>query len=78
MLVKTYGSAIMGVSARTITVETSVEPGVNIFMVGLPDNAVKESHHRIDTALKGRLFLQTEAIDGPLPVSLGAFDVVPA
>ena len=52
MLVKTYGSAIMGVSARTITVETSVEPGVNIFMVGLPDNAVKESHHRIDTALK--------------------------
>lgn len=52
MLVKTFGSAIMGVSARTITVETSVEPGVNIFMVGLPDSAVKESHHRIETALK--------------------------
>ncbi|HPE86333.1 MAG: YifB family Mg chelatase-like AAA ATPase [Bacteroidales bacterium] len=52
MLVKTYGSAIMGVSARTITVEISVEVGVNIFMVGLPDSAVKESHHRIDTALK--------------------------
>ncbi len=52
MLVKTYGSAIMGVSARTITVETSVDTGVNIFMVGLPDSAVKESHHRIETALK--------------------------
>lgn len=52
MLVKTFGSAIMGVHARTITVEVSVELGVNIFMVGLPDNAVKESHHRIDTALK--------------------------
>lgn len=52
MLVKTFGSAIMGVHARTITVEVSVELGVNIFMVGLPDSAVKESHHRIDTALK--------------------------
>jgi len=52
MLVKTFGSAIMGVSARTITVETSVDTGVNIFMVGLPDSAVKESHHRIETALK--------------------------
>ncbi|PID93620.1 MAG: magnesium chelatase [Bacteroidetes bacterium] len=52
MLVKTFGSAITGVSARCITVETSVESGVNIFMVGLPDSAVKESHHRIETALK--------------------------
>ena len=52
MLIKTYGSAVHGVSATTITVEVAVGQGVNFFMVGLPDNAVKESHHRIDTALK--------------------------
>ena len=51
MLVKTYGSAIYGVNALTITVEVSVEPGVNFTLVGLPDNAVKESQQRIDSAL---------------------------
>ena len=52
MLVKTYGSAIFGVNAHTITVEVSVDAGVNFSMVGLPDNAVKESQQRIATALK--------------------------
>ena len=52
MLVKTYGSAIYGINAITITVEVNVEQGVNFLMVGLPDNAVKESHQRIDSALK--------------------------
>lgn len=52
MLVKTYGSAVLGVDATTVTVEVSVAPGVNFFMVGLPDVAVKESHHRIEAALK--------------------------
>lgn len=52
MLTKTYGSAVHGVSATTITIEVDVAQGVNFFMVGLPDSAVKESHHRIDAALK--------------------------
>ena len=52
MLIKTFGSTVHGVSATTITVEVDVGQGVNFFMVGLPDSAVKESHHRIDTALK--------------------------
>ena len=52
MLVKTFGSTVQGVSATIVTVETSVAPGVNFFMVGLPDSAVKESHHRIEAALK--------------------------
>ena len=52
MLVKTFGSAVQGVNATTITVETNVEKGVNFFMVGLPDSAVKESQQRIDAALK--------------------------
>ncbi len=51
MLVKTFGSAIYGVSAITITVEVSVEAGVNFMIVGLPDNAVKESQQRIQSAL---------------------------
>lgn len=51
MLVKTFGSAIYGVSAITITVEVSVEAGINFMIVGLPDNAVKESQQRIQSAL---------------------------
>lgn len=53
MLVKTFGSAVYGVDAATITVEVSVENGqLNYFTVGLPDNAVKESMFRIETAVK--------------------------
>ena len=53
MLVKTYGSAVYGVDASIITVETNVVlGGVHFYMVGLPDNAVKESQMRIHAALK--------------------------
>ncbi|MBP6731061.1 MAG: YifB family Mg chelatase-like AAA ATPase [Chitinophagales bacterium] len=53
MLVKTFGSAVYGVDAATITVEVSVENGKpDYFTVGLPDSAVKESLFRIGTAVK--------------------------
>ena len=52
MLVKTYGSALFGIHAITITIEVCIDQGINFFMVGLPDNAVKESHQRIDSALR--------------------------
>lgn len=52
MLIKTFGSAVQGVNAYTVTVEVSVSPGTKYFMVGLPDNAVKESEQRIESALK--------------------------
>ncbi|MGM0505028.1 MAG: magnesium chelatase domain-containing protein, partial [Bacteroidota bacterium] len=52
MLVKTYGSAVQGISATTITIEVSVSQGVNFHLVGLPDSAVKESQQRIDSALR--------------------------
>ena len=42
----------MGVAAIPITVEVNVDIGVGFFLVGLPDSAIKESQHRIDTALK--------------------------
>jgi magnesium chelatase family protein len=52
MLVKTYGCALYGINAVTVTVEVNIEQGVNFFMVGLPDSAVKESHQRIEAALR--------------------------
>jgi magnesium chelatase family protein len=52
MLVKTYGAAVTGINAVIITIEVNVSRGVRFFMVGLPDNAVKESQQRIESALK--------------------------
>ncbi len=52
MLVKVFGSAIHGVSAQTITIEVNVDQGVGYHLVGLPDNAIKESSYRISAALK--------------------------
>ena len=53
MLVKTFGSAVYGVNAHTITVETNTgagKPGFNL--VGLPDKAMLESWLRIETAFR--------------------------
>ncbi len=53
MLIRTFGSAVYGVNAVTITIEVNVSnQGVGYNLVGLPDNAVKESHHRIETAVR--------------------------
>jgi magnesium chelatase family protein len=51
MLVKTYGSTLIGIDALTITVEVYVGRGSKFSLVGLPDNAVKESQDRIWAAL---------------------------
>lgn len=53
MLVKTYGSAVYGVDAISITIEVNISGGdIKYFIVGLPDNAVKESLQRIESAIK--------------------------
>lgn len=52
MVAKTYGSAVHGVDAKTITVEVNVTEGTKSVMVGLPDNAVKESEQRVESAIK--------------------------
>ena len=56
MLVKTFGSAVEGIEAQTITIEVSTgglvqqgKPGYSL--VGLPDNAVKEGYWRIESAI---------------------------
>ena len=51
MLTKVYGSAVFGIEATTITVEVNVDTGVGYHLVGLPDNAIKESNYRIAAAL---------------------------
>lgn len=52
MLVKTFGSSVFGINATTITIEVNIGQGINFFLVGLPDSAVKESQQRIKAALK--------------------------
>ncbi|MDG2154128.1 MAG: YifB family Mg chelatase-like AAA ATPase [Crocinitomicaceae bacterium] len=52
MLVKTYSSTLCGITSTTITIEVNLGSGVNFYLVGLPDNAVKESHQRIKSAFK--------------------------
>ena len=57
MLVKTFGSAVYGVEAISITVEVNVNnQGKNYYIVGLPDNAVKESLQRVESAIKSIRF----------------------
>jgi magnesium chelatase family protein len=56
MLVKVYGSAVFGVEATTITVEVNIDKGIAYHLVGLPDNAIKESSYRISAALKNNGF----------------------
>src|SRR5579875_1807650 len=53
MLVKTFGSAVYGVEAITITIEVNwMETGTGYMIVGLPDNAVKESLQRVESTVK--------------------------
>jgi len=51
MLIKAFGSAVHGIRAITITIEVNISRGIRFFIVGLADNAVKESQKRIESAL---------------------------
>ena len=52
MLVKSYAAAVQGISATVVTVEVNCSKGIQFFIVGLPDVAVRESHERIISALQ--------------------------
>jgi magnesium chelatase family protein len=52
VVAKTFGSAVHGVDARTITVEVNVTQGLHLHISGMPDMAVKESEHRVESAIK--------------------------
>ncbi len=56
MLVKVYGSSVFGIEATTITVEVNIDKGIGYHLVGLPDNAVRESSYRISAALNNNSY----------------------
>lgn len=56
MLKKVFASAVFGVEASTITVEVNVDKGIGYHLVGLPDNAIKESNYRIAAALQNNSY----------------------
>ena len=51
MLTQVFASAVFGIEAHPITVEVHIDKGIGYHLVGLPDNAVKESNFRIAAAL---------------------------
>lgn len=60
MFVKTYTGAIAGIEALPVEVEVNLaDGGIGLFLVGLPDNAVKESEHRIRSAFENSGFRMT-------------------
>ncbi|MFW5658604.1 MAG: YifB family Mg chelatase-like AAA ATPase, partial [Bacteroidota bacterium] len=73
MLVKTYGCALEGVDALTITVEVNISGGLPAFaIVGLPDNAVRESRERVEAALRNTGF---EYPRGRVTINMAPADV---
>src|SRR3989337_1823285 len=58
MLSKVISSAVLGIDAYTVEVETDLFPMLPVFaIVGLPDSAVKESKERVQSAIKNSGFL---------------------
>jgi len=72
MLVKSYAAALHGVDASIVTIEVNCSQGLKFFLVGLPDNAVKESHERIVSALQmcGYKFPRRQIIINMAPADL--------
>ncbi|MBR5183430.1 MAG: magnesium chelatase, partial [Bacteroidales bacterium] len=51
MLCKVFCACCRGLEVFTVTVEVDVSDGINFFLVGLADSAVKESQQRIGSAI---------------------------
>ncbi len=73
MLVKVFGSAVYGVDAITITIEVDTPGGaIGVFIVGLPDNAVKESTDRVLSAILNNEF---ERPRGRIVINMAPADI---
>src|SRR6201987_2229785 len=82
MLVKTFGSAVYGVEALSITIEVNwMLTNLGIVLVGLPDNAVKESLQRVESTIKsnGYMMPRTRVVVNLAPADIkkrgAAFDL---
>ena len=71
MLVKTFSSSLFGIDATTITIEVNLGIGVNFYLVGLPDSAVKESQQRIRAAF------QNNGLKFPIKVAIAVIRKMP-
>ena len=72
MLIKVSGAAVQGIDAYIVTIEASTSRGIRFFLVGLPDNAVKESHERIISAFQvnGYKFPSSQIIINMAPADI--------
>ena len=72
MLVKVFGAALQGVDATMVTIEVNITQGVQFYLVGLPDSAVKESHERIYSAVEhnGLRFPRSQVIINMAPADI--------
>lgn len=72
MLVKTYGSAVNGIDAITVTIEVNLSNALGFAIVGLPDNAVRESRERIEAAIKNNKY---DYPRGKLTINMAPADI---
>lgn len=56
MYIRCFSGALSGIDAITITIEVNIVGGDKFFIVGLPDNAIKESEQRIKAAFENSKF----------------------
>lgn len=63
---------MQGVDATIVTIEVNITRGVQFFLVGLPDNAVKESHERIVSAVghNGLRFPRSQVVINMAPADI--------
>ena len=75
MVVRGNAAALLGVDARLVTVEASLSPsfdGGGTYIIGLPDNTVRESLFRCDAAIRNSEF---EPIRQRLVINLSPGDI---
>jgi magnesium chelatase family protein len=83
MLAKLQTFSLLGIEAVPVEVEVDVSPGAlpKIFLVGLPEAAVKESQYRVERAMANSGYLRPQdrvvinLAPAELPKSAAAFDL---
>jgi magnesium chelatase family protein len=83
MLAKLHTFSLLGIDALPVEVEVDVSPGAlpKTLLVGLPEQAVKESTHRIERAMVNSGFVRPQdrvvinLAPAELPKSAGSFDL---
>jgi len=73
MLSKSYSFGLLGLDAYRITIEVDITRGLPAtIIVGLPDNAIKESKERVRSAIKNSGFPYAK---GRVTINLSPADI---